>query len=59
MLKDKDNGFSRRYTLSEMMLRLGSYRKTRFSGHYGEVLSTPTKAQRQLFAAFGLLDQVT
>jgi transposase len=57
--KDKDNGFSRRYTLSEMMLRLGSYRKTRFSGHYGEVLSTPTKAQRQLFAAFGLLDQVT
>jgi hypothetical protein len=57
--EDKDNGFSRRYTLSEVMLRLGTYRKTRFSGHYGEVVSTPTKAQRQLFAAFGLDEQAT
>jgi hypothetical protein len=36
------------------MLRLGSYRKTRFSGRYGEVASTPTKAQREIFTAFGI-----
>ncbi|NLH90939.1 MAG: hypothetical protein GX481_00470 [Atopobium sp.] len=50
----KDSRLSRRYTLKETMLRLGSYRKTRFSGRYGEVLSTPTKAQREIFTAFGL-----
>jgi transposase len=50
----KDIRLSRRYSLRELMLRLGSYRKTRFSGKYGEVVSTPTKAQREIFAAFGL-----
>jgi transposase len=51
----KDNRLSRRYSLSELMLRLGSYRKTKFSGRYGEVTSTPTKAQREIFTAFGIL----
>jgi transposase len=50
----KEVRLSRRYSLRELMLRLGSYRKTRFSGKYGEVVSTPTKAQREIFAAFGL-----
>lgn len=50
----RDSRLSRRYTLKETMLRCGSYRKTRFSGHYGEVVSTPTKAQREIFTAFGL-----
>jgi hypothetical protein len=50
----KDDRLSRRYSLSELMLRLGTYRKTRFSGRYGEVVSTPTKAQREIFTAFGL-----
>jgi transposase len=48
----KDNRLSRRYSLSELMQRLGSYRKTKFSGRYGEVVSTPTKAQREIFTAF-------
>jgi transposase len=51
----KDARLSRRYSLRELMLRLGSYRKTRFSGKYGEVVSTPTKAQREIFTAFGLV----
>ena len=46
---------SRRYSLSELMLRLGSYRKTKFSGRYGEVVSVPTKAQREIFTAFGIM----
>jgi len=50
----KEDRLSRRYSLHELMLRLGSYRKTRFSGRYGEVVSTPTRAQREIFAAFGL-----
>jgi transposase len=50
----KDDRLSRRYSLSELMLRLGTYRKTRFTGRYGEVVSTPTKAQREIFTAFGL-----
>jgi transposase len=50
----KDSRLSRQYSLSELMLRLGSYRKTRFSGRYGEVVSTPTKAQREIFTAFGI-----
>jgi hypothetical protein len=56
---DKENGFSRRYSLSEAMLRLGSYHKTLFSSRYGDVTSTPTKAQRQLFAAFGIIQKQT
>jgi transposase len=48
----KDIRLSRHYSLSELMLRMGSYRKTRFSGRYGEVISTPTKAQREIFHAF-------
>jgi len=50
----KNDRLSRRYSLKELMLRLGSYRKTRFSGRYGEVTSTPTKAQREIFTAFGI-----
>jgi transposase len=50
----KDVRLSRRYSLKELMLRLGSYRKTRFTGRYREVVSTPTKVQRELFTAFGL-----
>lgn len=50
----KTDALGRRYSLSELMLRLGSYRKTRFSGRYGEVVSTPTRAQRQIFKAFGM-----
>ena len=38
-----------------IMLRLGSYRKTKFSGRYGEVVSVPTKAQREIFTAFGIM----
>jgi transposase len=50
----KDNRLTRHYSLRELMLRLGSYRKTRFKGRYGEVVSTPTKAQREIFTAFGI-----
>jgi transposase len=50
----KDDRLSRRYSLSELMLRLGSYRATRFTGSYGQVVSTPTKAQREIFTAFGI-----
>jgi transposase len=50
----KDTRLTRKYSLSELMLRLGSYRKTHFSGRYGDVVSTPTKAQREIFTAFGL-----
>jgi hypothetical protein len=50
----KEDRLSRRYSLRELMLRLGSYRKTRFTGRYGEVVSTPTKAQRAIFIAFGV-----
>ncbi|MDR1183285.1 MAG: IS1634 family transposase [Coriobacteriales bacterium] len=50
----KEVRLSRHYSLSELMFRLGSYRSTRFSGRYGEVVSTPTKAQREIFTAFGI-----
>jgi transposase len=50
---------SRHYSLSELMLRMGSYRKTRFSGRYSEVLSTPTKAQREIFHVFEIKDPPT
>jgi transposase len=50
----KDIRLSRHYSLCELMLRMGSYRKTRFSGRYGEAISTPTKAQREIFHAFGI-----
>jgi len=49
-----DVRLSRRYSLKELMLRLGSYRKTRFSGKYGLILSTPSKAQREIFTVFGI-----
>jgi hypothetical protein len=49
-----DVRLSRRYSLRELMLRLGSYRKTRFSGKYGVILSTPTKAHREIFFAFAI-----
>jgi hypothetical protein len=44
----------RHYSLAEMMLRLGTYRKTSFSNRYGPVVSAPTKAQRAIFRAFGI-----
>jgi transposase len=50
----KDVRLSRRYSLKALMLRLSSYRKTTFSGRYGHVTSTPTKAQREIFTAFGI-----
>ena len=50
----KEERLTRRYSLRELMLRLGSYRKTHFSGRYGDVVSTPTRAQREIFSAFGL-----
>jgi hypothetical protein len=50
----KDLRLSRRYPLSEMMLRLGSFRQTSFSGKHGNVVSAPTKAQREIFTAFGI-----
>ena len=50
----KEDRLSRRYSIRELMLRLGSYRRTRFSDRRGEVVSTPTKAQREIFTAFGL-----
>ena len=39
---------------SELMMRLGTYRQTSFSGRYGKIVSTPTKAQRTIFLAFGI-----
>jgi transposase len=50
----KEDRLARRYPLNELMLRLGSYRKTRFPGRYGAVVSAPTKAQRTVFLAFGI-----
>jgi hypothetical protein len=37
-----------------MMLRLGTYGKTRFPDRYGAVVPVPTKAQRFIFLAFGI-----
>ena len=49
---NKDNvwAYERNFTVkaTPKMLRLGSYRNTRFSGRYGQVVSTPTKAQREM-----------
>jgi len=50
----KEDRLARRYPLNELMLRLGSYRKTRIPGRYGAVTSAPTKAQRTVFLAFGI-----
>jgi transposase len=50
----KEDRLSRHYSLAEMMRRLGSYRKTRFSDRYGAVVSSPTKIQRSIFRAFGI-----
>jgi transposase len=50
----KEDRLSHHYSLAEMMMRLGTYRKTRFSDRYGAVVSTPTKAQRSIFRAFGI-----
>lgn len=50
----KEDRLARHYPLNELMLRLGSYRKTRFPGRYGAVVSVPTKAQRSIFLAFGV-----
>jgi len=50
----REDRLSRHYSIKELMLRLGSYRMTRFSDRYGKVVSTPTKAQREIFTAFGI-----
>jgi hypothetical protein len=50
----QEDRLARHYSLAEMMLRLGSYRKTSFSDRYGAVVSAPTKAQRTIFKAFGI-----
>ena len=52
MAVSKEDRLSRHYPLNELMLRLGSYRKTSFPGRYGAVVSVPTKAQRSIFLAF-------
>jgi transposase len=43
---------ARHYSLAELMMRLGTYRQTRFSDRYGKVVSAPTRAQRSIFKAF-------
>lgn len=48
----KEDRLARHYSLAEMMMRLGTYRKTRFSDRYGAVMSAQTKAQRAIFRAF-------
>jgi transposase len=50
----KENRLSRHYSLVEMMMQLGTYRKTSFSNRYGAVVSAPTKAQLSIFRAFGI-----
>jgi transposase len=50
----KEDRLARHYSLSELMMKLGTYRKTRFSDRYGAVVSAPTKAQRSIFLAFGV-----
>ncbi|MDR1486734.1 MAG: transposase [Deltaproteobacteria bacterium] len=50
----KEDRLSRLYSLKELMARLGSYRKTRFSDRYGSVVSASTKAQHSIFRAFGI-----
>jgi transposase len=50
----KEDRLARHYSLAEMMLRLGTYRKTSFSDRYGAVTSVPTRAQRSIFLAFGI-----
>ena len=50
----KEDRLARHYSLAEMMMRLGTYRKTRFADRYGTVVSAPTKAQRSIFKAFGI-----
>jgi len=50
----KEDRLARHYSLNELMMQLGTYRQTTFSGRYGKVLSAPTKAQRTIFLAFGI-----
>jgi transposase len=45
----KEDRLSQMFSLAEMMMRLGTYRKTTFSDRYGAVFSIPTKAQRSIF----------
>ena len=37
----KDDRLARHYSLAELMMRLGTYRQTGFSGQYGKVISAP------------------
>jgi hypothetical protein len=50
----KEDRISRKYSLADMMMRLGTYRETTFSDRYGAVFSVPTKAQSSIFRAFGI-----
>jgi transposase len=50
----REDRLARHYSLAEMMMRLGTYRKTSFSDRHGAVVSVPTKAQRTIFKAFGI-----
>jgi transposase len=51
----QEDRLARHYSLNELMMRLGTYRQTSFSGRYGKVVSAPTKAQRTIFKAFGIV----
>jgi hypothetical protein len=48
----KEDRLARHYSLAEMMMRLGTYRRTCFSDRCGAVVSAQTKAQRTIFRAF-------
>lgn len=50
----KRDRLARHYPLAEMMMRLSTYRETRFAGQHGKVVSEPTRAQRAIFTAFGI-----
>lgn len=55
----KNDRLPRHYTLAEMMLRLGTYRETRFHGNQQTIASTPTRAQRTIFTAFNIQTKQT
>jgi transposase len=50
----KEDRLPRKYSLAEMMMRLGTYRKTTFSDRYGAVFTALTKSQCSIFRAFGV-----
>jgi transposase len=50
----EEDRLSHHYSPEEVMMRLGTYRETRFSNRNGTVVSTPTQDQRSIFSAFGI-----